>query len=182
LAAALTLHELRYLLAYGGGAGEAQSQQGHGYLPGVEMIALLLLALAGAGLLRSLGRARGGLDEGPAPGLLVTWLAAALALGLIYTGQELVEGLLSSGHPAGFAAIVGHGGAIAYALAVPLGAAVALGLRMASTAVQALARRTRRRSRGRGAAAAPRPRRAAGARLACVLARHLAGRAPPVVP
>src|SRR5215213_4498428 len=56
--AALTLHELRYLIAYGGGAGEAQSQQGHGYLPGLEMVALALLALAGADLLRALERAR----------------------------------------------------------------------------------------------------------------------------
>jgi hypothetical protein len=181
--AAIALHELRYLIAYGEGAGEAQAEQGHGYLPGLEMVALVLLALAGGGLLRALARAwRSGSDEGPGPSFLVTWLAAALALGLIYTGQELVEGMLSSGHPAGLGAILGHGGAVAYALAIPLGAAVALGLRMASTAVQALARRAHRLARRLPPAALSRPRRGAAARVASVLARHLAGRAPPLVP
>jgi hypothetical protein len=147
------------------------------------MIALVLLALAGAGLLRALARARrSGLDEGAGPGFLVTWLAAAVALGLIYTGQELVEGLFSSGHPAGFAAVLGHGGAIAYALTIPFGAGVALGLRMASNVVRVFAQRAHPLARRLSPPAVPRPRPRATAPVACVLARHLAGRAPPLVP
>jgi len=178
-AAALALHELRYLIAYGGGAGRAQAEQGHGYLPGAELIALALLALAGAGLLRALARAR--LDDGRATPLLVTSLAAAAALALIYTGQEMAEGLLSSGHPAGLAAILGHGGAVAYALALPLGGLVALGLQAARAAVRAAARRQARPRATRRPPLLPRPTFHAPFAPASVLARKLAGRAPPLV-
>ena len=46
--AALALHELRYLIGYGGGTPEALSSQGHGYLPVAGALADALLVVAAA--------------------------------------------------------------------------------------------------------------------------------------
>src|SRR5215210_484046 len=56
--AALGLHELRYLIAYGGQSGDELARQGHAYLPFVTVAAATLLALACAQLLAVLSRAR----------------------------------------------------------------------------------------------------------------------------
>ena len=172
--AALALHELRYLIGYGGGTPEALASQGHGYLPLVSMLAGALLTMA---LAQLAGRILRGKDEGEAPGLRFTWVWASVALLVIFVAQESLEGLLSAGHPDGFAAVSAHGGMVAVPLALALGGLVALGLRGASRMVAAAARRVRSLPRPR--IRSRRPRFAAVPPAAGVLALHLAGRAPP---
>jgi hypothetical protein len=176
---ALAVHELRYLIAYGGDSGRALSEQGHGYLPLVMGVGVFLVGLAAAQLMRAVGRARHvGVAEGAAPGFLAAWLLSALALLVIFALQESLEGALSGGHPAGLAALTAHGGLVAIPLAVAVGALVALALRGACAAVAAAAR-ARRRVVDR-----PLPVRRVdhvGPPAGSPLARHLAGRAPPLL-
>jgi hypothetical protein len=143
--ASLLLHELRYVLGYGSHAGEALAAQGHGYLPFAGVAAVVLLAAAGAQLLRLLGRAwRTGAGSGAPMPFGLAWLAATLTLAGVYTGQELLEGALAAGHPGGLDAVTAHGGLVAYPLAFAFGALVALGLRGAHAVVAAVARLGRR--------------------------------------
>ena len=178
--AALALHELRYVIAYGGHSESALAHQGHAYLRTVTPLVVTVLALAGAQFLALLARARrSGAIEGAPPRLRRLWLGASVTLLLIYATQELTEGVLASGHPAGAEALLAHGGLVALPLALALGGLVALVLRGASVAIAAAAGHAGR-SLPRPPGRAMRPRR----RLACartsVLARHLAGRAPPL--
>jgi hypothetical protein len=177
---AFGVHQGRYLLGYGRHAEVALASQGHRYLSTVVvplLIGLLTLALAGV-LLRTLGpggdRRRASIPH--------TWLLCTAALIAMYVVQELAEGALAAGHPGGLAGVVGHGGWIAAPLAVAVGGLVALALTAAGAA----------EASGAGAgvsielrfawpaawrpAAAPDP-----ARPAPVLARHLAGRGPPLL-
>ena len=179
--AALVLHELRYLTGHGEHADTALAAQGHGYLALLSPAAAVLLALAAAQLLRALRRAgRTGTAAEAAPGFLTSWAGASAGLLCVYAGQELAEGWLATGHPVGLAALTAHGGAVAVPLALALGALVAVGVRGAAVAVELAARRSLRRSPVRapaqpGTPSAP-PERPAPA----VLARNLAGRAPPM--
>src|SRR4051812_7709905 len=135
--AALALHELRYLIGYGGGTPEALGSQGHGYLPVAGAVAGALLVVAVAQV-AGRGVRRGG--ERPAPRLSTTWLWASAALLAIFVAQESLEGLLSTGHPEGIAAVTANGGLVAIPLAAALGGMVALGLRGATRLVAAAAR------------------------------------------
>jgi hypothetical protein len=123
---ALVLHQLRYLLAYGGQAGTELERQGHGYL---DLLAPLLVAAAAAMLIASVA----------APALLR--LAPALtrdvssteraagygaALLAVYFAQELAEGALASGHPAGLVGVLGASGWLALPLAMAFGAVGAI--------------------------------------------------------
>src|SRR4051812_21248233 len=173
--AALALHELRYLIGYGGGTPEALASQGHSYLPVVTGLAGVLFALA---LAQLAARVLAGSGERRAPGFRSAWALASVALLAIFVGQESLEGLLSSGHPAGAAAVTAHGGLVALPLALALGGLVALGLRVAGRLVAGAVRgRVPLRSRPRVLHRRP------GLRLlgprAGVLALNLAGRAPP---
>jgi hypothetical protein len=124
---ALGLHELRYLVAFGGQAGEELARAGHDYL---ALIAPALLALslsfgAAAILMPAL------LGEGPgrrAP-FAARWLALSAAMVVVFCAQELAEGALAPGHAAGLAGVFGSGGWLALPLALALGApgAVLLG-------------------------------------------------------
>src|SRR4051794_20571381 len=136
--AALVLHELRYLIGYGGDSHEALASQGHAYLPLAGAIAGGTLALAGACFAARLLRL--GPEEG-APPLAKTWLWASVALVVIYICQESVEGAVSAGHPAGLAAVTAHGGLVAVPLALALGGLVAFILRGASRVLSAAAHR-----------------------------------------
>jgi hypothetical protein len=177
--AVLVLHELRYVIGYGDLAGEALASQGHGYLPGASVGVLLLLALGVGQLLLAFRRALRSGTAGPAPPFGLLWLASICALLAVYCCQELLEGLLSTGHPSGFAALAADGGWSALPLAVGLGLLVALALRGVAAAEALVARRARPR---RGGVRAPRvslPRPDADRPLLSVLARKLASRAPP---
>jgi hypothetical protein len=180
--AALVLHQARYAIGYGGDSGHALAEQGHGYLGFASVVALLLLALAAAQLLHRVGRAwRTGRGEGSGLPLGLAWLLASLALTGIYTGQELAEGLLSSGHPAGLGALAAHGGLVAYPLALALGGLVALLLRGADAVVSATARRAGRRRPAPRRLPPPRRHFSVDLLRAPVLARGSAGRAPPAL-
>lgn len=180
--AALALHELRYLIGFGGDAGAALEARGHGYLGAAGIVAALLAALAAAELLVAVRRSlRSGTSSPQAP-FGVLWMAATCVLVAVYAGQELAEGVLVTGHPDGVATLAAANGWVAAPLAVAIGAVVALAVR-GSAAVEALA--AARGARGTAPARGLAPRRPAPApELAppsSLLARHLAGRAPPRV-
>jgi hypothetical protein len=178
--AELVLHELRYLIGYGHHSGEALHSQGHSYLPLATAAAMALLAVAGVQLVALLARARrSGAAEPAAPRFGGAWLVATAGLLVAYTSQELLEGVLSAGHPEGLGALAAHGGWTALPLALALGALVAGALRGASAAVAAAARRGRRTALPRPSPLSLRPLAGGWRPISAPLARHLAGRAPP---
>src|SRR5215218_1108683 len=122
-AGALGVHELRYLAAYGGDAARALDHQGHAYLALATPLVGGLLAVVLARVL--VGVAVGRACDGALVRLGRTWAVAAACLVAVYTTQELVEGVLAPGHPAGVGGVFGHGGWLAMPLAVLVGAVVA---------------------------------------------------------
>jgi hypothetical protein len=133
-AGALTVHELRYALAYGGHAGREAATQGHAYLSVLVPIVVLAVLFASAqALLR--------FASGPASGnrrrrVTRLWLGCTVVLAAAYCGQELIEGSVAAGHPAGIAGVLEHGGWIALACAPVIGGLVALAVRGAATATE----------------------------------------------
>lgn len=123
-AGAFAVHQLRYWLAFGSRAGLMLQRQGHSYLHSVAPWIVLLIAVSAGILLRALGRAVGGRGSLPRYTLSFTalWLLCAACLVAIYAGQEFLEGLLATGHPAGLVGIFGYGGgwSVPAALAVGL--------------------------------------------------------------
>jgi hypothetical protein len=110
--AAFAVHQLRYMLAFGSNAGLELERQGHSYLHSVVPWIVLLLALAVGGFLLALGRALRGQCSLPRYTLSFAglWLACTAALVSIYVCQELLEGVLLTGHPGGFEGVFGYGG------------------------------------------------------------------------
>jgi hypothetical protein len=179
-AGSIIVHELRYLAAYGPSAGEALTAQGHSYMPIVESLAIVLLALSVLRLCGSLMRARSGaVPEERPPAFASIWLVASVSLAAVYTFQEGFEGAFAPGHPAGLIGVFGHGGWTALIFSLLLGAVIALLTRVAHHAIELVARSASRSQAGRSA---PRLEPASWApprRRLDVLALHLAGRAPP---
>jgi hypothetical protein len=179
--AALVLHELRYVIGYGHDAGRALSEQGHSYLSVADLGVVVLLGLGMTQLLVSLRRALHTATSADHAPFGVLWLASFAALLGIYAGQELLEGVLASGHPTGLAALAVNGGWSALPLAMALATVVALLLRGAAAVEALVARRGRARPR--------RPRAAVSVPVLPLLsrgpdgpplARKLASRAPPL--
>jgi hypothetical protein len=179
--AAVLVHQLRYMLEYGGGAGQALAEQGHGYMTSLAPWIALVTAVGIGGLLGTFANAWRG--KAPTHGNGVTtlsvWLAASIALISIYTGQELLEGFFATGHPAGLAGVFGAGGW----LAIPAAHAVAIVLALVLRGTDAIVRQILRR-RNRVISRAPQEltpvaRPHLGRKLA-PLASAAAGRAPPV--
>jgi hypothetical protein len=175
-AGALAVHELRYALAYGEHAGREASAQGHAYLTVlIPVIVLAALFAAAQALLRFAGGPAG---DDRTRRFVRLWLGCTLALAAAYCGQELIEGWVAAGHPAGVAGVLDHGGWIALACAPLVGGLVALAVRGAVAANEPAA-----------SAAAWRPRPPAAAAVASPapvsqpspdpLACFLAGRGPP---
>jgi hypothetical protein len=110
--AAFAVHELRYLLAFGGGAGAELQRSGHSYLHSVVPWLVALLALLAGWFLRALGRAFSGERSVVRYSLSFAglWMACSAALIAIFVSQEFLEGLFATGHPAGLAGIFGYGG------------------------------------------------------------------------
>jgi hypothetical protein len=110
--AALAVHELRYLLAFGPHAGIELQRQGHSYLHSVAPWIAVVVSLAAGGALRALGRAFSGRTS--VARLTISfgalWLACTACLVTIYVGQEALEGVFATGHPAGWVGIFGSGG------------------------------------------------------------------------
>lgn len=126
----LAVHQLRYLIAFGSEDAAALHREGHAYLAeAVPVLVALAIAAIAARLVVV------ATDHRSAPGAsrstISTALRYALALICVFSAQELAEGVLAEGHPAGAAALVG-GGAW---LAVPLSFALGLGAALAEWAL-----------------------------------------------
>lgn len=123
-AAAFAVHQLRYWLAFRGHAGAVLEAQGHSYLHSLAPWLALLIAVSVGAFLRSLGRALAGQRSLPRYTLsfAALWLVCAAGLVAIFAAQELLEGMLVTGHPSGLAGIFGFGGwwALPASLAVGL--------------------------------------------------------------
>jgi hypothetical protein len=123
-AAALLVHQLRFMLAFGGAAGAELSRQGHSYLHSLVPWIVLLIGVAVGGFLWALGRAMHGQRSIPryTLSLAALWLVCFVSLVGTYVVQELLEGLFATGHPAGLIGVFGYGGW----WAIPAAACVAL--------------------------------------------------------
>jgi hypothetical protein len=178
-AAALAVHELRYALGYGSGAGQALEAQGHSYVSSFAPWLVALLALAvGSLLLRVAHAAAGRAERRPRRSFARLWLLTAASLVAIYVVQELLEGVFAVGHPAGVGGVFGQGGWWAIPLALGAGAVVAALLQLGCVLVSAARRLASRRSTpGRS----PRLARLHAVAIVRVspLAGTAAGRAPP---
>jgi hypothetical protein len=183
---ALGVHDLRYLLAYHGHAGEELAMQGHAYLRFATPLIAGLLVLAAAAFATRLMRAYStghGDEPRPLPSSSRMWALASALLISVYSTQEWMEGLLASGHPGGIAAPYSHGGWVALPLALVIGLVIALLLRGAAVAIAVVA--SKGRARLRPAAPAQLPSSVArsvwSAPSLGALARRLAPRAPPAL-
>ncbi len=180
--AAFAVHQLRYLLAFGGSAGVELQRTGHSYLHSLVPWLVLLIGLAAGAFLRALGRAFAGHTSAPRYTLSLAglWLACSACLVAIFVCQEFLEGLFATGHPAGLAGIFGYGGW----WSIP--AALCVGLVLAAVfhgARWMLGEVAQRRARAVSICAGPalvvlRPRDALVARLA-PLVGGWSGRGPP---
>jgi hypothetical protein len=143
---ALAVHELRYVVAYGGHAQSAMATQGHGYLGELApaLVVLALSALCGRLAAASLGR-QVAVGASRPVGRSATAFAAALMA--IFAAQELVEGALFAGHAAGVAAVLGSGGWVALPLALGFGLLAALADRLLAGTERILVRRAAKRRR-----------------------------------
>jgi hypothetical protein len=110
--AAFAVHQLRYVLAFGTHAGLELQRQGHSYLHSLVPWIVVLIALVAGGFLRSLGRAFTGHTSLSRFSLSFSalWLVCSAALVAIYVSQELLEGFVATGHPAGLVGVFGYGG------------------------------------------------------------------------
>ena len=122
---ALAVHQLRYLLAYGGHSGAQLIHQGHGYLlQALPILCGFAIALIAAGLVRAWGTASA--DGGPLAARFQTRAALyAAAIFTVFASQELIEGAFAAGHAAGLSGVFGSGGWLAVPLAMLAGAVAA---------------------------------------------------------
>ena len=180
--AAFAVHQLRYLLAFGNGAGAELQRQGHNYLHSVVPWLVLALGLAVGAFLSLLGRAMSGRASLPRYGLSLfgLWVVCSAALIAIYTCQEFLEGLFATGHPAGLVGIFGYGGWWAIPAALCVGLVLAALFHSARWLLHEVAVRRARVTVEAGGRAAPvrRPFAPALPRLA-PLALGWCGRGPP---
>jgi hypothetical protein len=182
-AATLAVHELRYLLAFGGGASHELAERGDTYVGWLAPLCVLVLAAPLGAVVGRVSAAWQGRESGRARGCrgrLLQWLALGLVLLGCFCFQEVVEQLVEPQHPVGLSGIFGDGGL--WAVPAAFGLAAVLTLLMAGTQA-VVSRIARRRVRPvvalRSAACA--------VRLPCVpclvaaapLAGGAAGRAPP---
>ena len=183
-AAVLTVHQLRFVLAFGGSSGEELEKEGHQYLSALAApIAMSVAIVVGLFFARLASAWRDGErteDGAPQHSFLRLALLIAASLLALYSCQELLEGMLSSGHPEGFDGVFGEGGWWAVPLSLVCGLAIAAALRGARAAIRWVVSRHRRPTTSHGRPApAPRPRRLALPRPV-PLAGAAAGRAPPL--
>jgi len=180
-AGVIGLHELRYLIGYGGEAGHALAAQGHGYLDAVTATVALALVAALAVLIAAVVRGATSAAARRARPWRVRWPAASGALLAVFVTQELLEGALSPGHPAGLAGVAGNGGWIAVPLALAIGAVVAVLLRGAEAVIARFAPSPRRPRLRPPRIALPRAPLHEPPRAVALLAAPGAPRAPPLL-
>lgn len=178
----LAVHELRFLAAYGSGAGAELADTGHSYLHELTPWIVLACSLGFGAFLACCARAwRSGDADRRRRSFFGLWLLAAAGLVGIYGVQEFLEGLFATGHPSGLAGIFGDGGLWAVPAALVVGALLALVVRGARTVVAVIARRAARRNPVRRVCAPLSATAPVEVFLAPIapLARSLAGRGPP---
>jgi hypothetical protein len=144
--AAFVVHQLRYVLAFGGSAGVELQRTGHSYLHSLVPWIVVLLALVAGGFLRALGRAFAGHSSVSryTMSLAGMWLACSVCLVAIFVCQEFLEGLFATGHPAGLAGIFGYGGWWSIPAAACVGLVLAAWLHGARWVLHEVARRRAR--------------------------------------
>ncbi len=181
-AGAIGLHELRYLAGPGAHSHEILSAQPHAYLPLAGALVLLVFVASVVHFALALLFARRGELESRAPvRFSAAWLWATLALLAIFVTQESLEGALVGGHSAGLHGLLGHGGWSVLAFAPLVGVIVAVLLKGAQKAIELAALAGLTLSRPRPARTIPMRPPVCGTPRLRVLARNLAGRAPPLL-
>lgn len=177
-AGVLAVHELRYALAAGSDSDDAVRSLGHGYLAVAAPLVGLLTAFAIAHVVCRI--ATGARGHGASRPMLAGAFAASLLA--LYTGQELLEGVLASGHADAIAGVFGSGGWIAVPAAMVVGGLLSLAVRLVDAVSGAVS--VHGSVTPRAAPASTTWRRVVTCtrtRRSSPLARHLAGRAPPSV-
>jgi len=141
--AAFAVHQLRYVLAFGTNAGLELQRQGHSYLHSFVPWIIVLIALVAGGFLRSLGKAFAGHTSLSRFSLSFSalWLVCSAALVGIYVGQELLEGFVLTGHPAGLVGVFGYGGWWSIPVALCVGLVLAAVFHGARWVLDAVTRR-----------------------------------------
>ncbi len=182
--AVLAVHEIRYLLAFGGSAGAELDARGHGYLEQVVPSLALICAVAFGGFLARLGQAwqTGSGDYRGRRTLVGLWLAAAAGLLAIHGGQELLEALIAQGRAPSPAVVFGDGGLWSVPASLVSGLLLAFLLRGAAEVVDLVARLGRRDRRRPCPDLEHGPSRPGRVRPLSPMARSAAGRAPPPAP
>jgi hypothetical protein len=176
---AFALHQLRYLIAFGGSSSAELAHQGHRYMSELlAPMAVLIFAAALATLIR--GTEGESAARAPLARRIAVFAGALLA---IYLGQESLEGLIVAGHPAG-AAVLAHAGWIAIPLALAIGVLSALLAHILERVEHVIAVvHAERRQRSRAPSSRGRALPARGLRLPSTpLAFGLARRPPPPAP
>ncbi len=181
-AGAWAVHQLRFWLAFGGGAGTELARQGHAYLHSLVPWLVLLLGFAAGAFLWGLGRALGGQRSAPrfTLSLAALWVVCSACLVAIFVAQEFLEGVFATGHPAGLVGIFGYGGWWSIPAALCVGLVLATVFHGARWVLDEVAQRHRAAAPGPVLClvAPPRPRDALLARLS-PLAEGSSGRGPP---
>lgn len=141
--AAFAVHQLRFLLAFGGGAGAELKETGHSYLHSVVPWIMLVIGLSVGAFLWSLARAASGRRSLVNRRLSFArlWLVCALCLLAIYCAQETLEGLFATGHPTGIEGIFGFGGLWSIPSAAGVGLVLATLMHGASWTLEQVSRR-----------------------------------------
>jgi hypothetical protein len=149
--AAFAVHQLRYWLAFGNRAAVVLQAQGHSYLHSVVPWIVVLIALSAGIFLQALGRAFAGYCSVPRYSLSfgALWLLCAACLVAIYVSQELLEGLLATGHPAGLVGVFGYGGWWSVPAALAVGLVLAAVFHGARWVLRDVSRRFARGARAR---------------------------------
>jgi hypothetical protein len=141
--AAFAVHQLRFLLAFGGGAGAELKETGHSYFHSVVPWIMLVVGLSVGAFLWSLGQAASGRRAASSRRLsfLKLWLVCAACLLAIYCTQETLEGLFATGHPTGIEGIFGFGGLWSIPSAIGVGLVLAVVMCGASWTLDEVSRR-----------------------------------------
>lgn len=182
--AAFAVHELRYLLAYGDSAGLELQRTGHSYLHSVIPWLIGITAAVMGLFLVSLGRALRGQVSLRRYTLSFAglWIVCAASLVAVFTCQELLEGMVATGHAAGLAGVFGYGGWWAVPAAACVGLILAACFHGAHWALVTVA------GRSRAAAPSRRWRPSTAYAPVCVriprspMAEGRSGRGPPLCP
>jgi hypothetical protein len=180
-AAAFAVHQLRFWLAFGARAGAALGAQGHAYLHSAAPWIVLLLGVSAGMFLRAVGRALRGCCTLPryTVSFAGLWLLCAACLMAIYVCQELLEGMLATGHPAGMAGVFAAGGWWSVPAALAVGLVLAAVFHGARWVLHEIARRQSRRGENEGRAFAMRVPPSPPLPRPAPLAAGWSGRGPP---